>query len=84
MEHVLCHYIMAHLEQHSILNEFQYGFRPGHSCQAQLISLVEEIQQALDHHQINLVMLDFSKTFHIRSSPPKTIIEEAAILWYQG
>jgi len=55
MEHVLCHYIMNHLEQHNIL---QYGFRPGHSCQAQLISLVEEIQQALDHHhQVDLVML---------------------------
>ena len=51
--------IMTQLEQHSIFNKFQYGFRPGHSCQSQLISLVEEIQQALDHrHQIDLVMLD--------------------------
>ena len=64
MEHVLSHYIMAHLEQHNILNQFQYGFRPGHSCQAQLISLVDEIQQALDcRHQIDLDMLDFSKAF---------------------
>jgi len=64
MEHVLCHNIMNHLEQHNILNQHQYGFRPSHSCQAQLISFVEEIQQVLDHHhQIDLVMLDFSKAF---------------------
>ena len=64
MEHVLCHAIMKHLELHHILNEFQYGFRPGHSCQAQLISIVEEIQYALDqHHQADLIMLDFSKAF---------------------
>ena len=64
MEHVLCRYIMIHLEQHKILNQFQYGFQPDYFCQAQLISLVEKIQLALDHqHQINLVMLDFFKAF---------------------
>ena len=34
----------------------------GHSCQAQHISIIEEIQYALDHrHQVDLIMLDFSK-----------------------
>ena len=61
MEHVLCHAIMRHLELHHILDEFQYGFRPGHSCQAQLISIVEGIQD--QHHQADLIMLDFSKAF---------------------
>ena len=65
MEHVLYHAIMRHLELHHILNEFQYGFQPGHSCQAQLISIVEEIQYALDqHHQADIFMLDFSKAFN--------------------
>ena len=64
MEHILCHSIMKHLESNRILNEFQYGFRPGHSCQAQLISVVEEIQHALDQqHQVDLIMLDFNKVF---------------------
>jgi len=55
---------MNHLESHHILNDFQYGFRPGHSCQAQLISIIEEIQYALDHsHQVDLIMLDFCKAF---------------------
>ena len=48
-----------------ILNDFQYGFRPaGHSCQAQLISVIEEIQCALEHHHhVDLIMLDFCKAF---------------------
>ena len=33
-----------------------------HSCEAQLITLIEEIYHALDcHHQVDLIMLDFSK-----------------------
>ena len=36
MEHIICHNIMNHLESNHILNEYQYGFRPSHSCQAQL------------------------------------------------
>ena len=32
---------------------------------AQLISIVEEIQHALDqHHQVDLIMLDFSKVLN--------------------
>jgi len=55
---------MNHLESHHILNDFQYGFQSGHSCQAQLISIIEEIQYALDHHhQVDLIMLDFCKAF---------------------
>ena len=47
-----------------ILNGYLYGFRPSHSCQAQLISIVEELQLALDcHQQVDLIMLDFSKAF---------------------
>ena len=64
MEHILCHSIMKHLELHHMLNDFHYGFRTGHSCQAQLITLIEEIQFALDHHDhVYLIMLDFCKAF---------------------
>ena len=53
---------MKHLETNNILSDFQYGFRPAHSCETQLISLVEEIQQSLDsHYHADLIMLDFSK-----------------------
>ena len=64
MEHSLCHNIMNHLESNHILNDYQYGFRSSHSCQAQLISIIEELQLALDsHNQVDLLMLNFSKAF---------------------
>ena len=37
---------------------------PNHSCQTQLILLVEDILKAMDsHHQIDLILLDFAKAF---------------------
>ena len=39
-----------------------HGFRSGHSCQTQLILLVDDILRAMDqHYQVDLIMLDFSK-----------------------
>ena len=47
-----------------LIGDYQYGFRPSYSCQAQLISIVEELQLAHDcHQQVDLIMLDFSKAF---------------------
>ena len=68
MEHILCYNIMNYLESNHILNDYQYGFRSSHSCQAQLISIIEELQLALDchhrgHHQVDLLTFDFSKAF---------------------
>ena len=43
---------------------YEHGFRPGFSCQTQLISLIEDISHALDNQlQTDLIMLDFSKAF---------------------
>jgi len=56
-EHILCHDIMGHLESNHIISDFQYGFQPSHSCEAQLISVTEEIKAALDHcKQVDLLM----------------------------
>jgi len=51
MEHILCYDIKGHLESNHIINDFQYGFQPSHSCEAQLISVTEEIKAALHHRQ---------------------------------
>ena len=65
MEHILCHSIIKHLEANQVLSNFQYGFRPAHSCEAQLITLIEEIHHALNcRHQVDLIMLDFSEAFN--------------------
>ena len=55
---------MGHLERYNLLNPNQHGFRPNHSCQTQLILLVEDILKAMDlHHQVDLILLDFTKAF---------------------
>ena len=49
MEHNIFHSTMEHLQDNTILSEFQHGFRPGYSCQTQLIDFIEIIQHAMDH-----------------------------------
>ena len=66
MEHIIYHghSVMEHLNQYNILNTFQYGFRQGFSCEAQLASVVEDILFAMDNlHQVDFVLLDFCKAF---------------------
>ena len=43
MEHLVIHSILNHLNRYGIINPNQHGFRPGLSCQTQLVLLVDEI-----------------------------------------
>ena len=53
LEHIIHRYIMEHLNANRILDTNQFGFRVGHSCEQQLISMIEEIQSAMDcRHQV--------------------------------
>ena len=64
MEHMIFHSIMDHIKTNNILISNQNGFRPGFSCQTQLISLIDEISCTMDNHcQTDLILLDFSKAF---------------------
>ena len=49
---------------YQILSDKQYGFRPNHSCDTQLLNIVEEIHLALDHRlSVDLIFIDFRKAF---------------------
>jgi len=64
MEHIVYHSIMSHLEQNNILNPLQHGFRTGHSCTTQLLTVVEELAKSLDDRkQVDVLFLDFAKAF---------------------
>ena len=64
LEHISFHSIMEHLQNNNVLIENQHGFRTGHLCQTQLISLVEDLLHAIDnHYQIDIILLDFTKAF---------------------
>ena len=64
LEHIIYHCVVEHLTAHQILTNKQYGFRPIHSCETQLLNIVEEIQLAMDHHfSVDLIFIDFKKAF---------------------
>ena len=56
--------IMAHLDYHKILSEFQHGFRKQHSCESQLLLTIHDITASLNvGDQLDAIVLDFSKAF---------------------
>ena len=64
MEHILVSQIMKHLQSYNILSEVQYGFRPNHSCEAQLLLTTTDLVNAIDNKlQTDMAILDFSKAF---------------------
>ena len=64
LEHIIFHYIMGHLDAHYLLVNYQHGFHQAHSCESQLITIVEHRARNLDHgRQTHVLLLDFSKTF---------------------
>ena len=58
MKHIIFHCITNHLNTHNI------SFRPGFSCNTQLMFFVDDILKAMDsRYPVDLVLLDFSKAF---------------------
>ena len=63
MEHIVVSQIMKHLQSY-ILSEVQYGFRPHHSCEAQLLLTTNDLVIAIDNKlQTEMASLNFSKAF---------------------
>ena len=53
---------MEHYDNYNILTVAQHSFRPGRSCESQLIFTTEDLVKSLDNHeQVDAVILDFSK-----------------------
>lgn len=53
------------LSTHHLLNEFQSGFRTGHSTVTALIKVTDDIRFNMDNHQVTiLTLLDFSNAFN--------------------
>ena len=62
--HILYHAtcIIEHLNLHHILEDLQFGFRSGYSCETQIVTVVEDILAAMD--QVDVILLDLSKAFN--------------------
>jgi len=64
MEHCIVSNILDHMEHNSIFYHLQHGFRRNLSTETQLISFVHQLVTDIkDGHQIDAIILDFSKAF---------------------
>ena len=62
MGHVISSNIMKHLKSENIIFEWQHGFRSKSSTETQLLKMVHELTNSLDHKK-DIDVLDFSKAF---------------------
>ena len=64
LEHIISTSIHKHLEKHNILTDRQHGFRSRRSCETSLLTTIHHLTSTLEkNHQIDLLLLDFSKAF---------------------
>ena len=57
---------IAHLDKYKLLNNAQYGFRPGHSCEHGLIDLYDVLLNNLQNNSHSFgIFLDLSKAFDL-------------------
>lgn len=65
MESLIAKYVRRKWEERGgWLSKEQHGFRPGHSCESQLVGLSQDLIDALDKKQeIDCVFIDFEKAF---------------------
>ncbi|CAH1259178.1 LETM1 [Branchiostoma lanceolatum] len=64
MEHIVCSNLMKHAEHHNLFYKLQNGFRPGKSCETQLLEFIHEVTTNMQNGlQTDVCVLDFSKAF---------------------
>ena len=64
IEDIIFSNVMDHYENNNVLVDVQHGFRPGRSCETQLLITAQDLSKSLDNkEQVDAVVLDFSKAF---------------------
>lgn len=64
LEHIISSNIMQYLETNNILYDLQHGFRSSRSCETQLISFLQNINQSNNKNiQTDIIIMDFAKAF---------------------
>ena len=62
MEHVIASYLRQVWDKNDWLYEGQHGFRPGYSCESQVIAVCQDIADSLDNgDKIDAIIVDFRK-----------------------
>jgi len=66
MEHVIAGYLRHVWEMCGWLYEGQCGFRPGYTCESQVVTVCQDIADSLDKGaRTNAIITDFSKAFDL-------------------
>jgi hypothetical protein len=61
MEHVIASYLKQVWEKNGWFYDDQHGFRPGYSCESQVITVCQDIADTLDNgYRIDAIIVDFS------------------------
>ena len=75
-------HLVHFLDSNARLYQYQFGFRPGHSTQQAIITVVEKITSSLDNGDLLIgVYLDLKKAFDIVDHQ---ILLKTICVWYQG
>ena len=55
---------MAHLDEHKLLSDREHAFRKKHSCESQLITVINDWARTSDKgEQVDTYILNFEKAF---------------------
>jgi len=66
MEHVIAGYIRQVWEDRDWFDEDQHVFRPGYSCESQVIAVSQDISDSLDEAtRLDAIIIDFTKAFDL-------------------
>jgi len=66
MEQVMASYLRQVWDKNDWLYEGQHGFRPGYSCESQVLTVCYDIEVSLDNgDKIDAIIVDFSKAFDL-------------------
>ena len=65
--------ICPHLDEHKLLSDRQHAFRKKHSCETQLITVIDDWAKILDKGgQVDTFILDFENAF---DTPPHELLK---------
>jgi hypothetical protein len=66
MELVIASYLRKIWDKNDCLFGGQHGFRPGYSCESQVITVYQDIADSLDNgRRLDAIIIDFSKAFDL-------------------
>jgi hypothetical protein len=66
LEHIIGGYLRQVWDENDCLYKGQHGFRPGYSCESQVITVRQDIPESLDKGVgIDVIIIDFSKAFSL-------------------